>query len=227
MRGQFVKNWIIAWSGTRLAFFAFTIAQIFLLIAMLLTPHNDQSASSTIVFTMLSCGFLASFIEYKNKSGGKAYDYALPGGDKAEVYGMYLFVLSYIAAIMAIAAVVYAPLLYFCPEQVSVTKFVWTPVITAFGPLFILGLTMPLYYKFGRSVFSFFTAAAMIAYFIIFGGSVVFSGDGTMSWQSGVIIYGVNLSDAVYLAPALLLAVFGMYFVSMLVSAGVYKSVEH
>lgn len=216
-----MKNWIIAWSGTRLAFFMFTIAQLLLLI-----PHYDESASSTITSAMLSCGFLSSLIEYKNKSGGKAYDYALPGGDKAEVYGMYFFILSYITAIIAISAVVYAPLLYFCPEQVSVTKFVWTQVSTAFGPLFIFGLTMPLYYKFGISVFNFFTAAAIIVYFIAFGGSVVFSGDGTMNWQSGPIICGVNLSDTVYLAPALLLAVFGMYFVSMLVSAGVYKSVE-
>lgn len=224
MKGQFVKNWVIAWSGIRFSVFVFTIAQLLLLI-----PYNE-SVTSTMTCTMLSCGWMASLIEYKNKNGGKAYDYSLLGGKKAEVYGMYMFILSYVAAIMAITAIVYFPLSYFCPDMVSVTRLVWAPVITAFGPLFIFGLCVPLYYRFGLHVFNFFTVVAMILYYIIFGSSVVFSGDGAswfnwFTWQNPIVC-GVDLSSIISFAPALLVAVLIFYFVSMLLSVKLYKSVE-
>lgn len=218
MKGMFVKNWIVTWQGIRRIFVFFTVAQLFMML-----PFVD-SVISNFMSSLMPLAWVASLLEYKEKSRCRLYDDMMPGGRKADVFGMYFFVFSYLAAMVILNLMLYIPLAIFCPDIISASRLAWMPALAALIPLLVFAVTFPVFYKFGHSIYRALTSVIMFIILAIFGVGA-FASEQT-SWESGVVLLGVELNGLTLIVPLLLIGAVVIYFISMLLSVRLYKSVE-
>ncbi|MGN1113158.1 MAG: ABC-2 transporter permease [Acutalibacteraceae bacterium] len=224
MKGMFVKNWIVMWSGLKPYFILFTVA------AFLDALVGQLNNSFLVIFPwMILCLMIALLLEYNNKCNWELYGDTLPTGREGTVQGMYLFALSYFVGFFVLDILATVLLIVALPEWFSISGLMTTSLVVLSVPTLIFALSFPVYYAFGYMIFK---AVHFIAVFlvILLGAGIGLFGlfvSGGVDFTEVAAYFGIDLT---FVLPCVLaiatVAVLALYFLSMLLSSRLYKSVE-
>ena len=222
MKGIFLKNWIVLWGGLRFNLVLFTIAGLIFAVA------GQMNTFGSIFSGIFLCSMVMGIMEYNERSKWELYSDALPVGRTGTVKGFYLFSISYFAAFSVIAVLACALFSAFMPMYFDAVALILTPIITFFVPTFVFAFTLPILFTLGYKVFR----VIFIVFLGLFGGVggffLGFLVDDEHSLASSALaqIWSVDFFSVLPWILADAAAVLVLYFLSMLLSARLYKTVE-
>ena len=222
MKGIFLKNWIVLWGGLRFNLVLFTIAGLIFAVA------GQMNTFGSIFSGIFLCSMVMGIMEYNERSKWELYSDALPVGRTGTVKGFYLFAISYFAAFSVLAVLACALFSAFMPMYFDAVALILTPIITFFVPTFVFAFTLPILFKLGYKVFR----VIFIVFLGLFGGVggffLGFLVDDEHSLASSALaqIWSVDFFSVLPWILADAAAVLVLYFLSMLLSARLYKTVE-
>lgn len=222
MKGIFLKNWIVLWGGLRFNLVLFTIA------GLIFAVVGQMNTFGSIFSGIFLCSMVMGIMEYNERCKWELYSDTLPVGRAGTVKGFYLFSISYFAAFSVIAVLACALFSAFMPMYFDAVALILTPIITFFVPTFVFAFTLPILFKLGYKVFR----VIFIVFLGLFGGVggffLGFLVDDEHSLASSALaqIWSVDFFSVLPWILAAAAAVLGLYFISMFLSARLYKSVE-
>ena len=222
MKGIFLKNWIVMWGGLKFNLVLFTIAGLIFAVA------GQMNTFGSIFSGIFLCSMVMGIMEYNERSKWELYSDALPVGRTGTVKGFYLFSISYFAAFSVLAVLACALFSAFMPMYFDAATLMLTPIMTIFVPTFIFALTLPILFKFGYKVFR-VIFLVLLGFFGGIGGFFLgFLVDDEYSLASSALaqIWSVDFFSVLPWILAAAAAVLVLYFLSMLLSARLYKTVE-
>lgn len=222
MKGIFLKNWIVLWGGLRFNLVLMTI--VGLMFAVIGQMNTFGSIFSGVFLSSMVMGMM----EYNERSKWELYSDALPVGRIGTVKGFYLFSISYFAAFSVLAVLACALFTAFMPMYFDPAALILTPIMTIFVPTLIFALTLPVLFKFGYKVFR-VIFLVLLGFFGGIGGFFLgFLVDEEYSLASSVLsqIWSVDIFSLLPWILAAAAAVLALYFLSMLLSSKLYKTVE-
>lgn len=222
MKGIFLKNWIVLWGGLRFNLVLFTIAGLIFAVA------GQMNTFGSIFSGIFLCSMVMGIMEYNERSKWELYSDVLPVGRTGTVKGFYLFSISYFAAFSVLAVLACALFSAFMPMYFDAATLMLTPIMTIFVPTLIFALTLPILFKFGYKVFR-VIFLVLLGFFGGIGGFFLgFLVDDEYSLASSALaqIWSVDFFSVLPWILAAAAAVLVLYFLSMLLSARLYKTVE-
>ncbi|MCQ4023030.1 MULTISPECIES: ABC-2 transporter permease [unclassified Ruminococcus] len=224
MKGIFLKNWVVLLSGLRFNLVVFTAGGLLIAVA------GQADLYGVLICPVFLCSMVIGMLEYNERSKWELYSDTLPVGRKGTVQGLYLFSLSYFAAFCVLAVLLCAPLRIFMPELVNTARFVFLLIITLSAPMLIFSLTLPVFFKFGYKVFRVVQIVIIFVLAGVGGGfiGVFMSEQDEYTVATDVLSRLINIdfyADLPWLI-AVVVGVIAVYFVSMLLSSKLYKTVE-
>lgn len=225
MKGVMVKNWIMSWMELRNVFLFGLAVQIICYLGLASGDNIYLSMTAPLMIVMYAVSLMEA--SGKNKSF-EAFSDALPGGRKGTVFGTYLYIMVFIAAMVVIVVIGNTLIAVLFPEAIVMLRFIWMPVLIVLVPLLVLSAIYPVYFRFGYRI----TKAIMLIAFaacLIYGriiSDVVAVSEGAEWGSSLQSTWGLDLNALMPWIPLILTAAIGLYFFSMLLSARLYKSVE-
>lgn len=225
MKGVMVKNWIMSWIELRNVFLFGLAVQLICYLGLASGNNIYLSMMSPLMIVMYAISLME--VSGKNKSF-EAFSDALPGGRKGMVFGTYLYILAFITAMIVIVILGNGLLATLFPGAIGMLRFIWMPVLIVLVPLLVLSAIYPVYFRFGYRI----AKAIMLVVFVaclIYGriiSDVVAVSESTEWGSSLKSIWGLDLNVLMPWIPIILTSVIGLYFLSMLLSVRLYKSVE-
>lgn len=222
MKGIFLKNWIVLWGGLRFNLVLFTIAGLIFAVA------GQMNTFGSIFSGIFLCSMVMGIMEYNERSKWELYSDVLPVGRTGTVKGFYLFSISYFAAFSVLAVLVCVLFTACMPMYSDPAALLLTPIMTFFVPTLIFTLTLPILFKFGYKVFR-VIFLVLLGFFGGIGGFFLgFLVDDEYSLASSALaqIWSVDFFSVLPWILAAAAAVLVLYFLSMLLSARLYKTVE-
>lgn len=222
MKGIFLKNWIVLWNGLRFNLVLFTIA------GLIFAVFGQMNTFGSIFSGIFLCSMVMGIMEYNERSKWELYSDALPVGRTGTVKGFYLFSISYFAAFSVLAVLACALFSAFMPMYFDAAALILTPIMTFFVPTFVFAFTLPILFKLGYKVFR----VIFIVFLGLFGGVggffLGFLVDDEHSLASSALaqIWSVDFYSVLPWILAAAAAVLGLFFISMLLSSKLYKTVE-
>lgn len=218
MKGIFLKNWIVLLGGLKFNLILLTVAGLIMAIA------GGMNVFGVVFASMFLCSIVMSLLEYNERSKWELYSDVLPIGRKGTVQGMYLFSLSYFAAFAVLALIVTTPFAVLMPEEFDLVGFMLTPIISLVVPMMVCALSFPFLFKFGYKVFRVIFVVVLGA----LGGAGGFFFGYFMVYDESkeLAVVGMNLLTVVPWAIAALGGALILYFLSMLLSSKLYRTVE-
>lgn len=222
MKGIFLKNWIVMWGGLKFNLVLFTIAGLIFAVA------GQMNTFGSIFSGIFLCSMVMGIMEYNERSKWELYSDALPVGRTGTVKGFYLFSISYFAAFSVLAVLVCVLFTACMPMYFDAATLILTPIMTFFVPTLIFTLTLPILFKFGYKVFR-VIFLVLLGFFGGVGGFFLgFLVDDEYSLASSALaqIWSVDFFSVLPWILAAAAAVLVLYFLSMLLSARLYKTVE-
>ena len=222
MKGIFLKNWIVMWGGLKFNLVLFTIAGLIFAVA------GQMNTFGSIFSGIFLCSMVMGIMEYNERSKWELYSDTLPVGRAGTVRGFYLFAISYFAAFSVLAVLACALFTACMPMYSAPAVIILTPIITFFVPTFVFAFTLPILFKLGYKVFR----VIFIVFLGLFGGVggffLGFLVDDEHSLASSALaqIWSVDFFSVLPWILAAAAAVLVLYFLSMLLSARLYKTVE-
>lgn len=222
MKGIFLKNWIVMWGGLRFNLVLMTI------VGLIFAVVGQMNTFGSIFSGIFLCSMVMGMMEYNERSKWELYSDALPVGRKGTVKGFYLFSISYFAAFNVLAVLACVLFTAFMPMYFDPAALILTPIMTIFVPTLIFALTLPVLFKFGYKVFR-VIFLVLLGFFGGIGGFFLgFLVDDEHSLASSVLsqIWSVDIFSLLPWIIAAAAAVLALYFLSMLLSVRLYKSVE-
>lgn len=222
MKGIFLKNWIVLWGGLRFNLVLITIA------GLIFAVVGQMNTFGSIFSGIFLCSMVMGIMEYNERSKWELYSDVLPVGRTGTVKGFYLFSISYFAAFSVLAVLACALFSAFMPMYFDAATLMLTPIMTIFVPTLIFALTLPILFKFGYKVFR-VIFLVLLGFFGGIGGFFLgFLVDDEYSLASSALaqIWSVDFFSVLPWILAAAAAVLVLYFLSMLLSARLYKTVE-
>ena len=222
MKGIFLKNWIVLWGGLKFNLVLMTI------VGMMFSVIGQINMFGSFFSGVLLCSMVMGIMEYNERSKWELYSDALPVGRTGTVKGFYLFSISYFAAFSVLAVLACALFSAFMPMYFDAATLMLTPIMTIFVPTLIFALTLPILFKFGYKVFR-VIFLVLLGFFGGVGGFFLgFLVDDEYSLASSALaqIWSVDFFSVLPWIIAAAAAVLVLYFLSMLLSARLYKTVE-
>lgn len=222
MKGIFLKNWIVMWGGLRFNLVLMTI------VGLIFAVVGQMNTFGSIFSGIFLCSMVMGMMEYNERSKWELYSDALPVGRKGTVKGFYLFLISYFAAFSVLAILACVLFTAFMPMYFDPAALILTPIMTIFVPTLIFALTLPVLFKFGYKVFR-AIFLVLLGFFGGIGGFFLgFLVDDEHSLASSVLsqIWSVDIFSLLPWIIAVAAAVLALYFLSMLLSSKLYKTVE-
>lgn len=222
MKGIFLKNWIVMWGGLRFNLVLMTI------VGLMFAVIGQMNTFGSIFSGVFLCSMVMGMMEYNERSKCELYSDALPVGRTGTVKGFYLFSISYFAAFSVLAVLACVLFTAFMPMYFDPAALILTPIMTIFVPTLIFALTLPILFKFGYKVFR----VIFLVFLGFFGGIggffLGFLVDDEHSLASSVLsqIWSVDIFSLLPWIIAVAAAVLALYFLSMILSVRLYKSVE-
>ena len=222
MKGIFLKNWIVLWGGLRFNLVLVTIT------GLIFAVVGQMNTFGSIFSGIFLCSMVMGMMEYNERSKWEFYSDTLPVGRKGTVKGFYLFSISYFAAFSVLAVLACALFTAFMPMYFDPAALILTPIMTIFVPTLIFALTLPVLFKFGYKVFR----VIFLVFLGFFGGIggffLGFLVDDEHSLASSALsqIWSFDIFSVLPWILAAAAAVLALYFLSMLLSVRLYKSVE-
>lgn len=224
MKGMFVRNWIVMWGGLTPYLIFFTVASFFNALV------GQLNNSFLVIFPwLILCLMIALLLEYYNKCNWELYGDTLPTGREGAVQGMYLFVLSYFVGFFALVILATVPLIVALPEWFSISELITTSLAVLSVPTLVFALSFPVYYAFGYMVFKVVNSIVIFLVILLGAGTGLFGlfVSGGVDFNEAAAYFGIDLT---FVLPCVLaiatVAVLIIYFLSMLLSSKLYKSVE-
>lgn len=217
MKGIFLKNWIVLLGGLRFNFIIMTVAGLVMSVCGVMGLNLFAIAFQAVFL----CSMVMSLLEYNERSKWEIYCDALPVGRNGRVTGMYMFALSYFAAYAVLAMIVAAPFVFIFPQEVSPLYLLLLPSFTLILPTLMYSVLFPFLYKFSYKVFR--------VVLIVFLGALGGLGGFSIAMYEDYTPLPVSNFDFTTLLLWVLAAIAGsliLYFVSMLLSSQLYKTVE-
>ena len=222
MKGIFLKNWIVLWGGLRFNLVLVTIT------GLIFAVVGQMNTFGSIFSGIFLCSMVMGIMEYNERSKWELYSDALPVGRTGTVKGFYLFSISYFAAFSVLAVLACALFSAFMPMYFDAATLMLMPIMTIFVPTLIFALTLPILFKFGYKVFR-VIFLVLLGFFGGIGGFFLgFLVDDEYSLASSALaqIWSVDFFSVLPWILAAAAAVLVLYFLSMLLSARLYKTVE-
>lgn len=223
MKGIFLKNWIVLWGGLRFNLVLITIA------GLIFAVVGQMNTFGSIFSGIFLCSMVMGIMEYNERSKWELYSDVLPVGRTGTVKGFYLFSISYFAAFSVLAVLACALFSAFMPMYFDAATLMLTPIMTIFVPTLIFTLTLPILFKFGYKVFR-VIFLVLLGFFGGIGGFFLgyFVVDDEHTLVSSALsqIRNIDFFSVLPWILAAAAAVLGLYFISMFLSARLYKSVE-
>lgn len=222
MKGIFLKNWIVLWGGLRFNLVLVTIT------GLMFAVVGQMNTFGSIFSGIFLCSMVMGMMEYNERSKWELYSDALPVGRTGAVQGFYLFSISYFAAFSVLAVLACALFTAFMPMYFDPAALILTPIMAIFVPTLIFALTLPVLFKFGYKVFR----VIFLVFLGFFGGIggffLGFLVDDEHSLASSALsqIWSFDIFSVLPWILAAAAAVLALYFLSMLLSVRLYKSVE-
>lgn len=222
MKGIFLKNWIVLWGGLRFNLVIFTIAGLIFAVA------GQMNTFGSIFSGIFLCSMVMGMMEYNERCKWELYSDALPVGRTGTVRGFYLFSISYFAAFSVLAVLACALFSACMPMYFDAAALILTPIITFFVPTLIFAFTLPIFFRLGYKVFR----VIFLVFLGLFGGIggffLGFLVDDEHSLAASALsqIWSVDIFSVLPWILAVAAAVLGLYFISMFLSAKLYKTVE-
>lgn len=220
MKGMFVKNWVVLWGGLKFNFFLMTAFALIFAISGLVTVISSYFSA------MFLGSMLLALFEYNERSKWEPYGDTLPVGRKGTVQGMYLFALSYFVGFSVLSAIVSVLIAMLLPELFNIMAALLIPLVVIFIETLHFGLTLPVFYKFGYKVFR----TVFLIVLGAFGGAAGFLLSTLIDEEhviaAGSVPFGFDLTALLPWALVLTVAALIVYFLSMLLSTKLYKTVE-
>ena len=222
MKGIFLKNWIVMWGGLKFNLVLFTIAGLIFAVA------GQMNTFGSIFSGIFLCSMVMGIMEYNERSKWELYSDALPVGRTGTVKGFYLFSISYFAAFSVLAVLVCVLFTACMPMYSAPAVIILTPIITFFVPTFVFAFTLPIFFKLGYKVFRVIFIVLLCFFGGVGGFFLGFLVDDEYSLASSALaqIWSVDFFSVLPWILADAAAVLVLYFLSMLLSARLYKTVE-
>lgn len=222
MKGIFLKNWIVLWGGLRFNLVLITIAGLIFAVA------GQMNTFGSIFSGIFLCSMVMGIMEYNERSKWELYSDVLPVGRTGTVKGFYLFSISYFAAFSVLAVLACALFSAFMPMYSDPAALLLTPIMTFFVPTFVFAFTLPIFFKLGYKVFRVIFIVLLCFFGGVGGFFLGFLVDDEYSLASSALaqIWSVDFFSVLPWILATAAAVLGLYFISMFLSARLYKSVE-
>lgn len=219
MKGAFVKNWIVIFSGTKLNFILFSLA------ALAFVFCGSYSVLYYLSAALFSCCIVISILEYYERSKWELYSDTLPTGRSGAVMGMYLFALSYFALMGLISLVPAAVCPLLTQNYYDAAGLIIAPATMLAMPTLFFSVLFPVYYRFGYKVFR----VILFVFLALCGGAIggligYFEGD--LEFDLSLSYFGGMIYSGLPWIIAALAGCLAVYFLSMLLSARLYKNVE-
>lgn len=225
MKGMFVKNWIIILCGLKPYFIFFTVVALF----NILVGQFNNNFFFFLPPLALLCSVIILLPEYNNKCNWELYGDTLPTGREGAVHGMYLFVLSYFVGFFVLVILTNVPLIVFLPEWFSISGLITTSLAILAVSTLIFALTFPILFAFGYTIFKVVHLIAVLLVILLGAGVGLFCLFASRGGSFGEVAayFGIDLTFVMPCVLAIVAAsVLVIYFLSMLLSARLYKSVE-
>ena len=222
MKGIFLKNWIVMWGGLKFNLVLMTI------VGLMFAVVGQMNTFGSIFSGIFLCSMVMGIMEYNERSKWELYSDVLPVGRTGTVKGFYLFSISYFAAFSVLAVLACALFSAFMPMYFDAATLMLMPIMTIFVPTLIFALTLPILFKFGYKVFR-VIFLVLLGFFGGVGGFFLgFLVDDEYSLASSALaqIWSVDFFSVLPWILAAAAAVLVLYFLSMLLSARLYKTVE-
>lgn len=223
MKGIFLKNWIVLWNGLRFNLVLFTIA------GLIFAVFGQMNTFGSIFSGVFLCSMVMGIMEYNERCKWELYSDTLPVGRAGTVRGFYLFAISYFAAFSVLAVLACALFTACMPMYSAPAVIILTPIITFFVPAFVFAFTLPIFFKLGYKVFR----VIFIVFLGLFGGVggfflgyFVVDDEHTLVSSALSQIRNIDFFSVLPWILAAAAAVLVLYFLSMLLSARLYKTVE-
>lgn len=221
MKGSFIKNCVVAFSGMKCSFILFTIS------GLIFTFVGYERVYFWLGSSMFTVSLIISVLEYNDRSRWELYRDTLPVGRKGSVGGLYLFILAYVAGFAVLSSLVGVPAVIVCPEVFEPIGILIAPLVIPIVPLLIFGVLLPVFYRFGYKVFK---VAMLICVGAIGGVWGLFIGlaedeENVVETLNVVNMKDMLISNMTWIVVALT-AMLALYFLSMLLSKRIYKNVE-
>lgn len=216
MKGSFIKNCIVAFSGLKCNFILFAAS------ILLFTFVGYERAYYWFASSMFIIPSIISVLEYNDRSRWELYSDTLPIGRGGSVGGFYLFILAYVAGLVVLSGIISVPLMFALPEMVTPKGLLMASIITPIVPLFFYGLCLPVFYRFGYKVFRTIMLICIGIVGGVWGFFIGFTEDEVLTEPN---LNNMLVSNLPWLA-AVLAAMVALYFLSMLLSKRIYKKVE-
>lgn len=222
MKGIFLKNWIVLWGGLRFNLVLVTIT------GLIFAVVGQMNTFGSIFSGIFLCSMVMGMMEYNERSKWELYSDTLPVGRKGTVRGFYLFAISYFAVFGVLAILACVLFTAFMPMYFDPAALILTPIMTIFVPTLIFALTLPVLFKFGYKVFRVIFLVLLCFFGGIGGFFLGFLVDDEHSLASSVLsqIWSVDIFSLLPWIIAVAAAVLALYFLSMLLSSKLYKTVE-
>ena len=222
MKGIFLKNWIVMWGVLKFNLVLMTI------VGLMFAVVGQMNTFGSIFSGIFLCSMVMGIMEYNERSKWELYSDVLPVGRTGTVKGFYLFSISYFAAFSVLAVLACALFSAFMPMYFDAATLMLMPIMTIFVPTLIFALTLPILFKFGYKVFR-VIFLVLLGFFGGIGGFFLgFLVDDEYSLASSALaqIWSVDFFSVLPWILAAAAAVLVLYFLSMLLSARLYKTVE-
>lgn len=222
MKGIFLKNWIVLWGGLKFNLVLMTI------VGMMFSVIGQINMFGSFFSGVLLCSMVMGIMEYNERSKWELYSDALPVGRTGTVKGFYLFSISYFAAFSVLAVLACALFTACMPMYSAPAVIILTPIITFFVPTFVFAFTLPIFFKLGYKVFRVIFIVLLCFFGGVGGFFLGFLVDDEYSLASSALaqIWSVDFFSVLPWILAAAAAVLVLYFLSMLLSARLYKTVE-
>lgn len=221
MKGAFVKNWILLFSGMKFSLISFTVVQILIMFFGI--------SIDLLIVPALVCSIILSLLEYSDKCKWQRYGDALPGGRENTVRGMYVFILAFTLAYAVLNTALYALILILFPQITSVSHLFAMPIAIIAVVFLTFGLTLPIMYKFGYIVFKTVYLMALGFSMGMVGGlmGVMAAKTEEVDFVLSIIATGNSIyEELIKVSPIILIGVLVLFDLSMLLSSKLYKSVD-
>lgn len=222
MKGIFLKNWIVMWGGLKFNLVLMTI------VGLMFSVIGQIKMFGSFFSGVLLCSMVMGIMEYNERCKWELYSDALPVGRTGTVRGFYLFAISYFAAFSVLAVLACALFSAFMPMYFDPAALILTPIISIFAPALVFALTLPVFFRFGYKVFRVIFLIFLGALGGVGGFFLGFLVDDEYSLASSALaqIWSVDIFSLLPWFIAAAAAVLVLYFLSMLLSSKLYKTVE-
>lgn len=223
MKGIFLKNWIVLFGGLKFNLVLMTGAGVMFAITGLMNTFGS------IFSGIFLCSMVMGVMEYNERSKWELYSDTLPVGRKGTVRGFYLFAISYFAVFGVLAVAVCTLFTALMPMYFDPAALILTPIISVFAPALVFALALPVFFRFGYKVFRVIFLVFLGAFGGVGGfflGYFVVDDENTLVSSVLYQIWSVDFFTVLPWILAAAAAVLALFFLSMLLSSKLYKTVE-